>query len=319
MWYRRIFRLVNETRQARRGKADESFVPFHMDTRALRQLDRLQIRGSKSLRGDRIGLRASHRGKPDVEFREHRMYVPGDDIRFLDWRASARHEQIFIRYGEMPKDVIVYLLVDCSASMTWGKRAKREGQLALASALGYLALTNGDRLYVHPYGSRQNPEFGPASGKGTISSYLRYLGQLRYGGLSELETAVRSLSQRVSRGGVLFILSDLLEKGDLSNILGTVPAPKWWVNIFHLLHPGEMDPEIRGAYELEDSETGLRVNYDLNNEAIKRYRRRLEEWQNQLELTAVEHHAFYTVVNTSWSLSKEMLPFLRERKILISE
>jgi uncharacterized protein (DUF58 family) len=319
MWYRRIFRLDNDSRKAQRFKSEGRSDAILLEANALRQLDRLQIRGSKSLRGDRIGLRSSYRGKPSVEFREHRMYVPGDDIRFLDWQASARHEQIFVRYGEMPKDVIVYLLIDCSASMAWGKRPKRESQIALASAMGYLALTNGDRLYIHPYGSRRNPEFGPASGKSTISSYIRYLSQLRYGGVSDLESAVRSLSQKVSRGGVLFILSDLLEKGDLTKILDAVPAPKWWVNILHLLHPAELDPELRGAYELQDSETGARVNYDLTKDAIKSYRTRLEDWQNQLELTAVEQHAFYTVVNTNWSLSKELLPFLRQRQVLVDK
>ena len=114
--------------------------------------------------------RVSNRRKPAIEFREHRMYVPGDDIRFVDWQASARQDQIFIRQGEMPKDVIVYLLLDTSASMLWGKTPKRNAQLSLAAALGYAALQNGDRLYVHAYGENNNPDFGPASGKGHLSS-----------------------------------------------------------------------------------------------------------------------------------------------------
>jgi len=317
MWYRRISHLVNLAREKRRqGEAGAPKVPFRLDVETLRQLDRLQILGHRSLRGDRIGLRQSNRSKPSSEFREHRMYVPGDDIRFLDWRASARHEQIFIRQGEMPKDVIIYLLVDCSASMNWGKYPKRELQLALAASLGYIALTNGDRIYMAPYGDRRNVEFGPASGRGTISSFIRHLSLLRYGGHSDLETAVRTLAKRVSRGGILFILSDLLEKGDLSEVLSAVPAPKWRVNIFHMLHPAEIDPEIRGTFELEDSENGRRANYDLTNEAIRRYKERLDAWQDQLERTAVDHHASYILINTNWSLSKEVLPHLRERQVL---
>jgi len=320
MWFRRIFRLDKLTPRVKRprGEQDHSVIS-RLDSEALRQLNRLNIRGSKSLRGDRVGLRPSNRSKPAVEFQEHRMYVPGDDIRFVDWRASARHENIFVRQGEMPKDVAVCLLLDTSASMLWGQRAKREGQLELASALGYTALKNGDRLIVIPYGDSPNIEFGPASGSGYLSSFIRYLNQLQFGGQSNLEIALKSLQQKISRGGVVFILSDLLERGDLSELLSYLPAPKWWVNVIHLLHPSELDPGIRGSYELEDRETGQLINFDLTNEAIKRYRERVDLWRSQLEMDAVEQHAFYCLVNTDWSLSREMLPFLRQHQVLVSE
>ena len=320
MWFRRIFRLNKRLPRVKRRKEgqDHTVIP-QLDSEALRQLNRLQIRGSKALRGDRIAQRPSNRSKPAAEFREHRLYVPGDDIRFVDWRASARHENIFVRQGEMPKDVVVCLLLDCSASMLWGQKSKRESQLGLASALGYTALKNGDRLFVFPYGEKSNIEFGPASGSGYFRSYLRYLNQIQYGGQSNLEHALKNLQHRNSRGGVVFILSDLLERGDLSNLLSNLPAPKWWVNVIHLLHPAELSPEIRGAYELEDSETGRLMNYDLTNEAMKRYRERVESWRSQLEMHAVEKHAFYILLNTDWSLSREMLPFLREHQVLVSE
>ena len=319
MWFRNIFRLAKQINRTtpKMAAGSDSGQTYRLSPVALRQLDRLAIRGSKALRGDRIGGRASNRRKPAAEFREHRMYVPGDDIRFVDWRASARHESVFIRQGEMQKDVIVYLLLDTSGSMLWGKTPKREAQLSIASALGYAALNNGDRLFIYPYGEFQNPEFGPVSGKGQLSGYTRYLNNLKYGGTSNLDRAIESLAQRVSRGGVVFILSDLLERGDLSDVLSSVPAPKWWVNVIHLLHPAELNPEIRGAYELEDSETGRLINFDLNNEAIRRYKERVSVWRDQLEMTSVAEHAFYLLLNTDWALDNEILPYLRERLVLV--
>ncbi|MBN2045159.1 MAG: DUF58 domain-containing protein [Anaerolineales bacterium] len=321
MWYRRIFRLSKQVIQAvpklfiRPSKGNGEGHRLNLE--ALRQLERLQIRGSRALRGDRTGGRISHRRKPASEFIEHRMYVPGDDIRFVDWQATARHEQVFIRQGEMPKDVLVYLLVDTSGSMLWGKPPKRDTQLAVATALGVSALQNGDRLYVVPYGENPNPEFGPASGKGHLTGFTRHLNQLSYGGESHLEAAVQSLTHKVARGGVVFILSDLLERGDLGRVLSSLPAPKWWVNVLHLLHPAEVAPEIRGSWVLEDSETGLAINYDLSNEAIRRYQQRVVDWCEQLEMTAVAHHAFYLMIDTDALLDKEILPLLRERQVLL--
>lgn len=320
MWFRRIFRLDSLLPKPRRVNDHDKpkEVVQRLSPEALRQLKHLQIRGSKALRGDRAGNRPSNRSKPAMEFREHRMYVPGDDIRFVDWRASARQETIFVRQGEMPKDVIVSLLLDCSASMKWGVKEKRHAQLSIASAIGYAALTNGDRLFVYPYGEIPNPEFGLASGKGYISSFIRYLNQLSYGGQSELEQAARGLTQRNSRGGVVFILSDLLEKGNLSEILSTLPAPKWWVNVIHVLHPAELNPTVRGTYELEDSETGRLVNFDLTDDAVRKYQERVVEWRSSLEFDAVAHHAFYYLVNSDWSLSREILPYLREHQVLVN-
>ncbi|MEJ2485009.1 MAG: DUF58 domain-containing protein [Anaerolineales bacterium] len=131
MWFRRIFRLdslLPKHKEATDQDRSNDLVQ-QLSPEALRQLKRLQIRGSKALRGDRSGNRPSSRSKPAMEFREHRMYVPGDDIRFVDWRASARHETIFVRQGEMPKDVIVSLILDCSASMQWGKKEKKWGAI----------------------------------------------------------------------------------------------------------------------------------------------------------------------------------------------
>lgn len=318
MLFRRILRPDNTKPVTRRQtKAEVENNSSALPPSVFRQLDRLQIRGSRELRGERIGMRSSHRRKPSAEFLEHRAYVPGDDIRYVDWRASARHEHVFIRQGELPKEVIVYLLIDCSASMQWGRHPKSALQQSLAAVLGYLSLAHGDRVFVHPYGGSSNPDFGPVSGKGQFNNLLRYLRRLNYGGEASLGDGLRGLKQKISRGGIMFVLSDLLERGNLSAILSSVPVPLWWVNIIHLLHPQEIDPSLQGALELEDIETGVRANYDLTADAIRRYKRRIEEWQNKLELTCVENHASYTIINTESSIEKEVIPYLRSIQMLV--
>ena len=119
-----------------------------LSPKAIRQLDRLRLSGARELRGQAIGQRPSFRRQPAPDFREHRAYVPGDDIRYVDWRASARHEQFFVKQGEYPKEATVYLLVDCSASMNWGEPPKRQTQLQLTATLAYLALAHRDRHFT---------------------------------------------------------------------------------------------------------------------------------------------------------------------------
>lgn len=317
MWFRNIFHLDNLDKEGRLPRdKDPSFVSG-LDGAVFAQLDRLRIQGSRDLMGGRIGVRSSHRRKPAQEFREFRMYVPGDDIRFVDWRASARHENIFIRQGELPKDADVYLLMDCSNSMAWEDGSKRKTELAIATVLGYSAITQGDHLSIFPYGGKGNTEFGPVSGKGNISAFIRYLNQLKYGEPTSLLDGVQKITRTVSRGGVLFILSDLLEKGDLAVILGKVPAPRWWVNVIHLLHRKELVPDLCGLYELEDDETGTRNNFDITSEALKVYSERMSDWRKKLELACIEKHHFYTMIPSDIPLDREVVPALRKAHILV--
>jgi hypothetical protein len=245
------------------------------------------------------------------------MYVPGDDIRYVDWRASARHEHVFIRQGELPIDITVYLMIDSSASMLWGDIPKCYAQRGLAAALGYLALVNRDRLKVIPFGTAANPQIGPISGKGQATKLVKYLNHISYDGTARLLPAVKQLSRKTSQKGLVFILSDLLDIETISPVLDCFPAPFWMVNVLHLLHPKELDPPILGNVELVDSETRNSANYDVSRSTIKRYHDRLTEWQAHLDMECVAHHAFYTVIPTGWSVQREMIAHLRSTNLVI--
>jgi uncharacterized protein (DUF58 family) len=320
MWLKNILRAEkSEKRKRRKGKVAGNSGGVKMSMRALRQLDQLHLRGSRELRGEAIGQRRSHRRLPASDFREHRKYVPGDDIRFVDWLASARSEQIYIRQGEHPQNTTVYLLMDCSGSMLWGGIPKNIAQKELAAALSYLALSNSDRLVIHPYGGASNQRLGPISGKGQMTLVLKYLDALKYGGEADLIQPVKRLSLQVSVGGLVFVLSDLLDINDLTPSLDFLPAPSWWVTILQLLHPEELFPDLRGDFEVIDTETHQSANYDITNEAIEKYLQHLNKWQDRLDMACVESHAFYTMISTGWSLEREMISHLRSVQVVLDK
>ena len=317
MWLQRILRPKNKAGfQPKSRKTQRKFGNIKLSSKAIRQLDRLQLSGNRILRGASIGQRPGQRRKPASDFLDHRMYVPGDDIRYVDWRASARHEQTFIRQGDLPKDNTVYLFLDCSGSMQWGEDPKSRAQLELAAALGYLTLNNRDRLMIVPFGGKSNLPLGPISGKGQVTTLLDYLNKLNYGQTAGLFQVVKRLSGQTTRKGLVFILSDFLDLDSLSPILELLPAPFWLVNILHMLHPEELHPPQFGNIELVDSETGEAANYDISRGAIKQYQEQLMKWQERLDLDCVENHAFYTLFPTDWNLEREMIAHLRSTLIV---
>lgn len=317
MWFQRILHRIELLHAANVFLQKESQKPdkIVLSPQALRQLNRLQIGASRYLPGLGVGLRPSLRRKPTYEFREHRMYVPGDDIRHVDWKASARQEHIFIKLGEYPREVTVNLLIDCSASMMWGDPPKKSLLLNFAAAMGYLALTHGDRLIIHPMTSEGDGTLGPISGKGQVPALLNFLRALTFKESIDIKERVRTFAKN-ARGGLTLIFSDLLDVDDLSIILDLLPVPRWEVIVFHILHPHELDPVIVGNFQLIDVESGKAANYDIDLKAIQGYHRHIDAWKNHLELSCVQRNAFYCLVPTNWSLEREIIPYLLSVRVL---
>ncbi len=291
---------------------------LRISPRVQRQLDRLALRASRWVPGVRAGSRPSPRTRPAFEFIQHRKYVPGDDIRFVDWRASARSEHIYLREGENPQAATLFLLLDVSASMGWGDPPKFQKAAQIAMALAYTALSNGDRCLLLPYADGLISPVGPIKGKGQVPLVLQALRRLQPDGEGDLMHAVRDLQNRFApSGGMLMVLSDLLGESELEAVLDRLPNPHWAVTLLHLLHPQEIVPEIRGDYIFEDIETGQTENYDVSDADIARYQKNLQNWTRQIELTCRLEKAFYLLLPTNAPMISGVLPRLREEMILV--
>lgn len=287
--------------------------------RVQRQLDRLVLRGSRWIPGFQAGQRPSPRTRPASEFHRHRKYVPGDDIRFVDWKASARSEHVYLKEGEHPQEATVYLLMDASASMGWGKMPKWLKSTQLAIVLSYLALSNADRCFVLPYRQGLVNTVGPLKGKGQMPLVMQALRDLQPDGQADLYQAVLQLQNTYApKGGILMVLSDFLAEEDLEAVLDRLPNPHWAVTLLHLLDPEELAPTLRGDFIFEDVETGATQNYDVTDAVIDRYRANLRNWMQQLEMTCRLEKAFYLLLNTAWPLETEILPRLRDEKIVVA-
>lgn len=333
MWFQHIFSAAKNKNKQKSVDQTQSDHDFQISARALSQLNHLRINASQYLPGQKVGFRSSIRRKPSVDFREHRKYVPGDDIRYIDWKASARQEHIFIKQGEYQKKINVFILLDCSASMAWGNTPKSSTALALTAALGYSALTNGDRLMIIPLmekvktgniGGTDSLPLGPISGKGQFPGLLIYLHSLSFRGTLDLIASIKNFSQQIaSDNGLVLLISDLLNKYSdpeigFKGILDYLPRPNWNVVVFHLLHPEEINPTLRGNYEFFDIETHEIANYDVNSKAIQIYRERMNIWREKIEFECNENNAFYTLIQANWSVDTEIIPLLHKLNVLVA-
>src|SRR5262245_5865502 len=120
------------------------------DETSLRKLQQLTLVTSRVRAGALRGERRSLRRGAGLEFADFRDYVPGDDLRRVDWNVYARLDRPYIKLREEEEDLAVHLLVDASQSMDWGEGALHKFSYArqLAAGLGSIALSTGDRISV---------------------------------------------------------------------------------------------------------------------------------------------------------------------------
>ena len=120
-----------------------------LDPQALGRLSRLPLFARRPMQGNVSGKHSSlHRGS-SVEFAEYRKYVPGDDLRRLDWRMHGRSDRYFVKECEADTNLRCCLVVDTSGSMAFGSNGMSKIDYAkrLAGTLGYLAVMQGDAVY----------------------------------------------------------------------------------------------------------------------------------------------------------------------------
>ncbi len=247
-----------------------------LDDKALARLDALALRLKNRTRGAAGGARRSSALGRSAEFSDFREYVPGDDVRRVDWNAYARFERLFLKLFMEEQEAEITLLVDASRSM----KAKWETCLLCAEMLGYLALTGGDRLRVALLRGREAGDGGRFAGKKDFLRMERFLEGVEPSGETELDGAIPALS--MGTHGLTILISDLFSDSGYERALSSLLFRRQEVIVLHVLAEEEAEPRFEGAVRLADSENERYLDLMAGGEMLREYRRALEAFQRKL-------------------------------------
>ena len=195
-----------------------------------------------------------------------------------------------MRLYEEEEVLNVHLLVDASRSMDWGEPSKLQYARRLAATLGYIALNASNRLFVWPL-SGSAASYGPAWGRGRAGPMLSFMEDVKpaqantpvLAGMHAPPDLEQSLASFTSRtGGLVVLVSDLLSPS-WEKALGRLAARSGDMVVLHTLSPQELRPTLGGDVRLIDRESGAAVSVTLNNDAIRLYGQRLDEWRRTVE------------------------------------
>jgi uncharacterized protein (DUF58 family) len=248
----------------------------------LRRIERLSLRIRRPLPGGPAGDHLGRGQGTSIEFADHRPYSPGDDYRRIDWNALARLDELTIRVTESREDVGLYVILDCSGSMSSGDGAKARVARQLAAGLAYLALNQLDVVRVYALGNGMVSRSPRYTGRKQAADVFRLLRGLPVVAATDLDAGFAGfLADRPARGLVV-VVSDLLIGSDWRRGLRRVVQAGFEVALVHVLSEAELNPRLAGDLELIDSETGETIKISMTQETVSSYRRDLERWQQDL-------------------------------------
>ncbi len=249
----------------------------------LGQLEYVNIAARRLFGGQLLGFRRSRRFGTGQEYADFRAYTPGDDIRRLYWQAYLQHRRLVVKLFEESAEINIYLLIDTSASMGRGTPEKLLYAKKIAAALAYIALGSQDRVTLVPFGTDVDGNARPLHGRGRFTDVLRRLDAIEPGGTTDLLVhATRHFAQRYTRRGLVILLSDFFDPAGYAQAIKIFHHNHFLVTSIQINEREELDPPLRGDFELVDVETGATVGARMTPAAIAAYKRALAEYYAEL-------------------------------------
>lgn len=287
------------------------------DETFLRKLEQLSLVARRVRRGQFRGEKRSTRRGQSIEFADYRNYVRGDDLRALDWNVFARLEKPFIKLFEEEVDQSVHILLDASASMDFPPEPAAENKWRyarrLAAALGYIALTNHDRLHLSLLHGDAIIRRKPAHHRRAAHGLLDFLQSAASGGKTHLSAGFAQYAGQVKRPGLLFVISDFLSDEPYRDGFSALQQRGHEITVLHILSPDEIAPALAGDFQLVDVETGDRREVTINAALRKIYRQKFEVWQNELRGFCRKRQMNYALISTDTPFEALLLHHLRQR------
>jgi uncharacterized protein (DUF58 family) len=283
----------------------------------IRQVSRLDLRAKFIVEGFLAGLHASPFHGFSVEFSEHRKYVPGDDLKDLDWNVYAKTDKYYLKKFQAETNVTGYLVMDLSASMAYTYRqelTKFEYAICLAAALGYLMIHQQDPVGLVTFDTRIQTSLPPHSRRTQLGTILGVLANLKPSGQTDVAKCLHQLAVMIRTKSLVMLFSDLLT--DPQPVLESLHHLRHRGNeviLFHVLDEAEVHFPFDGVVEFEDVEEHDRLTIDARGMRSD-YLQTLDEFRTFYREECAKANIDYVPMDTSISFDRALMEYLLQRQ-----
>jgi len=283
----------------------------------IRQVARLDLRAKFIVEGFLSGLHASPFQGFSVEFSEHRKYVPGDDLKDLDWTVYAKTDKYYLKKFQAETNVTGYLVMDLSASMAYTYRqelTKFDYAICLAAALGYLMIHQQDPVGLVAFDQKISQSLPPRSKRSHLGTILSILANLKPAGETDLAACVHQLASMIRGKSLVMIFSDLLTDPEpVLESLHHLRHRGHEIILFNILDEAEVQFPFEGLIEFTDVETPDRLTLDAKGMRAD-YLTAVAEFRETYRRECAKANIDYVAMDTSVGFDKALLEYLVQRQ-----
>lgn len=289
----------------------------YLDPAVLNRLGNMSLVARCSVQGFFSGLHPSPFHGFSVEYSDHRPYERGDDLRFLDWKAYARSDKLYIKRFLQETNVPVHIVLDASNSMTFSgenEYSKLDYGCFLSAALAYLMLGQGDSVGLTVFADTIRTKIPPRSRRTHLHAILKALQETKGAGQTDLAGVLHTFAETTPRRGIVILISDLLDDRDeIQRALAHLKFLQHDVLLFHTLDHMELALPYDGLVQFEDLESDQRVQ--VYPKAIRdAYQARVTAFLEDIEKETGRSDIDYCRLDTSKPLDRAFFAYLGKRK-----
>lgn len=287
-----------------------------LDPQVLAGISNLELTAKTVVQGFIAGLHRSPDFGFSQEFAEYRQYVPGDDLRYVDWNVYARTERLYLKRYRGETNTRLIMLLDRSASMGYQGRGVRKIDYArfLAASLGYLARQQRDAIGLITFDDEVRDYVEPASRQGQWVKALHIIGRAEPAAKTDFAKPLFHFQQFLHGRGIVPVISDFYAPPE--NIVKVIEPLRYRGNdvvLFHVLDPDELEPQLSDSHILIDMETGEELEVSAEYARTK-YRERVRSHLAALEDRASRAGLDYFRVTTDRPLDEALREYLLIRQ-----
>ena len=286
-----------------------------IDPGIISRVSKIDLRARMVVEGYVSGLHRSPYKGFSVEFAEHREYVAGDDLRYLDWKVFGKSDRYYIKQYEEETNLVCHLVLDVSESMafTTGEITKHDYALTVAAALAYLVVKQHDAVGLVLFDDTVRKVVQPGSHRGQLRRVFSLLEEAEPKGETSVGRVLARVAERVRRRGLVVLISDLVgDVGELLTGLRRIRSRGHDVVVFHVLDPAERTFPFERMTLFE----GLENHPDLlaDPKSLRAgYLKALEEFMAKLRAGCLGERIDLVEMETSTPLDVALSSYLAKR------
>ena len=283
------------------------------------KLKGMELRARMVVEGFIAGLHKSPYHGFSVEFAEHRQYMPGDNIRDIDWKVFAKSDRYYIKQYEEETNLKGYLLLDCSKSMAYhsgSEISKLDYAGMLSGALSFMMLRQRDAVGLVTFDERIRRYIPPRSKSGHLHVLLNEIANQSPSDTTDISKTLHEMAERIKRRGLIVLMSDLLDEPEkIISGLKHFRYNNHEVIVFHILDPRERDFAFPREAIFKDMETGEELT-TLPYQIKKDFANQVSAFSEEIATACRQSNIDYFPIDTSMPFDKALYAFLSKRERL---